>query len=271
MGARRPKAVLIENVTGFATSKCGEDLRATIATLNGLGYACDLFVLDARWFVPQSRPRLFMAAFPPGLVERSEWCLSALRPAWVLKLAGGHPGLRLQAFPLPDPPQDSQQALDDIVERIALTDGQWWDATRLGQFLSSLSLLNAQRLELMRRSEHVEYATAYRRTRKGKPVWEIRGDKISGCLRTARGGSSKQALVQAGQGTVRVRWMTAREYARLQGAPNLNWGDATEGQAKFGLGDAVCVPAVSWLASNYLAPIVVQAWLAKHNTTTATV
>lgn len=256
MGARRPKAVLIENVTGFATSKYGEDLRATIASLNRLGYGCDLLVLDARWFVPQSRPRLFLAACPPGLVERSEWWLSAVRPAWVLKLAGGHPELRLQAFPLPDPPQGSQYSLEDVVERIPPTDGQWWDVPRLGAFSSSLSMLNAQRLELMRCSEHVEYATAYRRTRQGKPVWEIRGDKISGCLRTARGGSSNQALVQAGQGSVHVRWMTAREYARVQGAPALQWGQATESQAKFALGDAVCVPAVAWLAKNYLLPIV---------------
>ena len=55
-------------------------------------------------------------------------------------------------------------------------------------------------------------------------MWEIRGDEISGCLRTGKGGSSRQALVEAGQGDVKVRWMTAREYCRLQGAPDLNLG-----------------------------------------------
>ena len=50
-------------------------------------------------------------------------------------------------------------------------------------------------------------------------MWEIRSDDIAGCLRTARGGSSRQALVEAGHGELRVRWMTPREYARLQGAP----------------------------------------------------
>ena len=85
-------------------------------------------------------------------------------------------------------------------------------------------------------------------------MWEIRTDAISGCLRTSRGGSSRQAVVGAGNGQVRVRWMTAREYALLQGAPNLQWGDASEAQAKFALGDAVCVPAVAWLAEHYLVP-----------------
>lgn len=80
-------------------------------------------------------------------------------------------------------------------------------------------------------------------------------DGISGCLRTARGGSSKQAVV-GGQGCVRVRWMTSREYAALQGAPDLVIRSVTENQALFGLGDAVCVPAVAWLAREYLRPLI---------------
>lgn len=60
MGQRRPLIVLLENVLGFATSHGGQDLRAVLLRLNGLGYECDLFILDARWFVPQSRPRMFV-------------------------------------------------------------------------------------------------------------------------------------------------------------------------------------------------------------------
>lgn len=58
MADRRPKAVMLENVAGFATSNDSEDLRATIAALNRLGYVCDIVVVDARWFLPQSRQRL---------------------------------------------------------------------------------------------------------------------------------------------------------------------------------------------------------------------
>ena len=46
--------------------------------------------------------------------------------------------------------------------------------------------------------------------------------------------------------------MTAREYARLQGAPEFKWGAASDLQARFALGDAVCVPAVAWLARHFL-------------------
>ena len=68
MGERRPAAVMIENVPAFGSSNEGADLRDTLAELNELGYTCDAALLDARRFVPQSRPRLFVigALEPPG-------------------------------------------------------------------------------------------------------------------------------------------------------------------------------------------------------------
>ena len=48
--------------------------------------------------------------------------------------------------------------------------------------------------------------------------------------------------------------MTPREYARLQGAPDFQLGCVTPNQALFGLGDAVCVPVVNWIAEHYLTP-----------------
>ena len=255
MEARRPKLVLIENVLGFATSKKGEDLSTAISGLNALGFKCDVIVLDARRFVPQSRPRLYIVATINDLLKYHELESSVLRPTWIERFARTHPSLEMGAFPLPDPPTDSGLILQDFLEDVLPTESHWWDAERLGGFYSNLSSLNARRLVNMKNSDTLGYATAYRRTRNGRAVWEIRADQISGCLRTARGGSSKQAVVEAGKGSVRVRWMAAREYARLQGAPNFHWGDATESQAKFALGDGVCVPAVSWLVKNYIAPL----------------
>lgn len=85
-------------------------------------------------------------------------------------------------------------------------------------------------------------------------VWEIRSDEIAGCLRTARGGSSKQAVVEAGRNEVRVRWMTPTEYSRLQGA-DFALSSVTPNQALFGLGDGVCVPVIRWIADSYLGPV----------------
>ncbi|WP_241825655.1 DNA cytosine methyltransferase [Micromonospora sp. CB01531] len=252
MGESRPSVVALENVVGFATSHGGEDLATAIRELNRLGYSADVLTLDARRFVPQSRPRMFVvgAMNPPQdePVPNSE-----LRPDW-LQAPFGDPTLRTHRAALPAPPAPLTAGLSSLVEKVS--DDLWWDDKRRDAFVSSLSPIQAERLEKLRGQRKVSYRTAYRRTRNGVPVWEIRPDDISGCLRTARGGSSKQALVEAGNGSVRVRWMTALEYARLMGAGDYRMSGTRRNQALFGFGDAVCVPVVSWLAEHYLMPLV---------------
>ena len=80
---------------------------------------------------------------------------------------------------------------------------------------------------------------------------ELRTDGIAGCLRTPRGGSGRQILFKAGHGKYFVRLLTARECARLMGADDFII-DVPLNQALFGFGDAVCVPAIRWIAKNYL-------------------
>lgn len=251
MGSRRPRVVLLENVVGFATSHGGKDMAAAIRRLNDIGYRCDLLTLDAKWFIPQSRPRLFIVGALDALPSPTTWPVSELRPSWVRSFVEGHPELLLQAFPLV-PPKPTAGTIADYVERMPDSDRRWWDAERLSRFLESLSPIQETRLAKLRAGRQREWATAYRRTRNGVAVWEVRADAISGCLRTARGGSSKQAVVEAGRDGVRVRWMTAREYARLQGAPDFAMDGVAENAAMFGFGDAVCVPVVAWIARNYL-------------------
>lgn len=258
MDGRRPSAVMLENVPSFATSHSGEDLRLAIAELNELGYWCDLLVIDARHFVPQSRPRLFIIGAPDPLAFPGDWQPSSVRPPWISRFWRNHPDLRLHALPLTLPQgscKGSCRTLADVVEELPANDARWWEAEREARFLAELSPIQRGRLDAMINAHTLSWATAYRRTRAGKPAWEIRADAISGCLRTARGGSSKQALVEAGRGGVRVRWMTAVEYARLQGAPAYILDGIAENRALFGFGDAVCVPVVSWLAKRYLLPL----------------
>jgi len=254
MGGRKPPLILLENVIGFATSHGGADLANAIQRMNALGYHCDIVVLDAAWFVAQSRPRMFIigSRFPSSW--QSDWSTTRLRPAWIGDFVSRHPDLDMHAMPL-TAPAPKRQTLAGYVEKLPRTDARWWDPARLARFIQSLSPIHTTRLAELSGGSRVSWATAYRRTRNGTAVWEIRADAISGCLRTARGGSSKQAVVEAGRGTVRVRWMTAREYARLQGAPDFQLGTASENAAMFGLGDAVCVPAVAWIAQSYLAPL----------------
>lgn len=58
----------------------------------------------------------------------------------------------------------------------------------------------------------------------------------------------------AGKGKVRMRWMTPREYARLQGCPDYSI-NVERNEALWGFGDAVCVPVISWIAENVLSQI----------------
>ena len=255
MGDSRPRSILIENVQGFVSSSQGRDLESAIHSLNRLGYTCDAFVVDARHFVPQSRKRLFVVAWQ-GQPEVSEsWIPSVLRPAWLCDFMNSRPSLGTVALPLAPLPLEPR-SVSEIVELLDPADDLWWDAARTSRFAESLSELQSARLESLVSGFDLSWRTAYRRTRLGVARWEIRRDTIAGCLRTTKGGSSKQALVEAGRGELRIRWMTAREYARLQGVSDDYIIDGVRpNQALYAFGDAVCVPVVSWIARNYLTPL----------------
>ena len=252
MGDDRPRGLLLENVLGFASSHGGADLRNAIVRLNELGYSCDVLAVDAAHFVAQSRPRLFIVALtdPPASSKTpvNDWC----RPERLFRF--DTKGLQLHDFDLQPPPTRSS-SLADYVARVPRTSQHWWDEERTAKFLMSLSPLQSERVEALRSRRKLTWRTAFRRTRHGVAVWEVRADDIAGCLRTARGGSSKQALVEVGRGSFRVRWVQPAEYASLMGASDLELGAVTPNQALFGLGDAVCVPVIGWLANHYLVPV----------------
>lgn len=249
----RPEVFVLENVVGLATSHGGDDLAAAIKAFNGLGYSVDVLAIDARRFVPQSRPRLFLVGAQHPPVEEDH-VISDLRPDW-LQWVYAEPGLRTHRAVLPKLPPPLSAGMGDLMEDLPERDERWWDAERTAAFVRSLSPIQRERIARLRREPGVKYRTAYRRTRNGVAVWEVRADDIAGCLRTARGGSSKQAVVRLGSKRLKVRWMTPREYARLMGAPDYALSGIRVNQALFGFGDAVAVPAVAWLADNYLRPL----------------
>lgn len=249
----RPQIAVLENVTGLATSHGGDDLIAAIKAFNRLGYSVDALAIDARRFLPQSRPRLFLvgAQNPPADSPERDF---ELRPDW-LQWIYDDSSLQTHRAPLPLPPAPRIDGLHRSIEVLPTDDHRWWSDRRSESFVASLSPVQRERLDVLKSEKGTKYRTAYRRTRGGIPVWEMRPDDISGCLRTARGGSSKQAVVKLGDGRIQIRWMTPLEYARLMGAENYDLSKARTNQALFGFGDAVAVPAVTWLAENYLLPL----------------
>lgn len=221
MGARAPRTLLIENVMGFLTANGGKDWETVVDGIQKLGYETDHIVVDAGAFVPQSRARVFLF---------------------------GHKG----SIDLPEPPTIRK---DLRLAAVAEEDGDWWPPDRLFAFMQTLSPLQHQRVSRYRSRFWPGYFGAFRRTRGGKAVWEVRADERAGALRTTRGGSAKQAIVRAGRGDIAVRWMNVTEYARLQGAEHLRYTSVTPSQAMFALGDAVCVPVIEWLGQHCLKPM----------------
>lgn len=257
MGDQRPRAVLLENVHGFATSNCGKDLRAALERMTELGYSCDVIAINAKHFVPQSRPRMFVVGVRGDLPKDAHLGVpptSDVRPAWVRSVHEANVDLPMHHVELPELPVGPSD-LRGIVQRLDLDDTRWWNEERTELFVSSLGPLHVERLQAMTHGKTLSWRTAYRRTRRGVATWEIRADEIAGCLRTTGGGSSKQALVEAGRGHMRVRWMTPLEYARLMGADKFKTRARTDNQALFGFGDAVVVDVIAWIADHYLLPL----------------
>ncbi|EME8538593.1 DNA cytosine methyltransferase [Salmonella enterica] len=251
MNERRPEVIVLENVTGLASSHNREDLRAAVKEFNALGYAVDAITLDARRFVPQSRPRLFLiGAKNPIDGGEQDTCL---RPDW-LSWVHKDPEVRTFIMPLPKAPELLGQGFTHEIEAMPDNDPRWWNADKVALFKESMTTVQRERLEHFVALDGTTARTAYRRTRNSIPVWEMRAEDISGCLRTARGGSSKQAVAIMGRGELKIRWMTGLEYARLMGAGWYTLENLRDSQIQYGFGDAVVVPVVGWVARHMILP-----------------
>ncbi len=259
MGARRPPLVMLENVVGFLTSHGGADFRAAMEALNELGYAVDAFVLDARWFVPQSRPRLFVVgSMIPDANSLDSAPESRIRPALLRRFIAEHPAIRWRLRDLPEPPARSERLLPDILENLPDDAPEWWSRDRVEYLYNQFSERHRAAADAMIVKRRWSYATIFRRVRmqangQKRSMGELRTDGIAGCLRTPKGGSERQILFKAGYGRYAARLLTPRECARLMGADEFFIG-VPDNQAFFGFGDAVCVPGISWIAEHYLNP-----------------
>lgn len=256
---RRPQLVLLENVAGFLTSHGGRDFQAALLALNRLGYAVDPIMIDAGRFVPQSRVRLFVVGRFDSHChaweshDASRFYESDVRPKALADFIFDHPEIVWSIKSLPDLPVRSAK-LSDILEDIPSDSPVWWSVDRVDYLVSQMSERHRGALKTMTENEDFSYGTVFRRIRNGRSMAELRNDGVAGCLRTPRGGSGRQILVKAGQGNITARLLTPRECAALMGAPDFRI-DASLNKALFGFGDAVCVPAVAWIAKHYLSEV----------------
>ncbi len=264
---RKPKVVMLENVVGFITSHEGKDFEKAIHALADLGYWMDALVLDARYFVPQSRPRVFII----GVHESLEpWTFnspsrnlfdhdhsfhestSPLRPTKLvslmksIKISTGWTSKRLPA------PKVNRPDLESIIDMDEAQD--WWDESAVAKHYTMMSELHQAKVNEMLANGGTFIGTIYRRKRHGSTKAEIRFDGMAGCLRTPRGGSAKQIVILIRDGKLMLRWMSPREYSRLQGVGDFPLME-NRNQNLFGFGDAVCVPVIRWIDEMILTPL----------------
>ena len=119
--------------------------------------------------------------------------------------------------------------------------------------------LHRARLDALKASGQRTVGGLFRRMRVENGVRvqraEARFDGLAGCLRTPRGGSSRQTLVVVDGGQVRTRLLSPREGARLMGLPETYQLPKAATSALHVIGDGVAVPAVRWLAATILEPL----------------
>ncbi|MGZ6010570.1 MAG: DNA cytosine methyltransferase [Caulobacteraceae bacterium] len=255
---RAPRALVIENVTGLLSSDGGADFAALAEALAARGYRFGVLEIDAQAFLPQSRPRVFVLAAreppPAALIGDSPFHTPAGRAA--------HAALpdRLKAHWLwwsPGAPPRRNTALADILEPDAAVDWHRPDQTR--RLLSLMAPLHAAKVEAAQAGGRREVGAVFRRTRvedgRRRQRAEVRFDGLAGCLRTPRGGSSRQILMVVDGGQVRTRLLTGREGARLMGLPD----DYVLPQSATGalqvVGDGVSAPVVRFLAERLIEPL----------------
>ena len=260
-GSESPPIVLLENVPGWLNSNGGDDFYATAVALNDLGYACDVFVVNARSFVPQSRPRVFMVGVK-GAVRTKGFAQprsKRLMPPKLKELTNANSAIDWIQLDVPEPPHFRNEGFSsEIVEEMSDDSPLWWPEGKVEKHLRMMSPAHSELVTYLTSRDEISHRTFFRRRRAEGQRAEVRSDDIAGCLRTAVGGSGKQFMVAVGRGSVRMRTLTAREYARLQGVPDEYPIVAnSERQSLSAFGDAVCVPVIAWIANQVLNPLTV--------------
>ena len=265
---RSPSMIVLENVRGTVTSHKGADFVSLVVAIANSGFRVGAVVIDAVRFVPQSRPRLFIVAIRDGLSLPSQRMCSEHNSMW-------HPASLVRAvhqlpesiqqkwvwWHLPLPSQRSSE-LADVIESEP-SGVAWHSRSETRRLLSMMSRVNFMKVQDAQVGQRPIVGTIYKRTRRdgdGQRVQraEVRFDGVAGCLRTPRGGSSRQTVIVVDGRSVRTRLLAPREAARLMGLPDDYELPARYNEAYHLVGDGVVVPVVRYLACQVLEPVL--AW-----------
>jgi len=249
---KKPPLIVAENVVGLISASKGEHYRNLHFALVERGYKVGAVVIDASYWVPQSRKRVFVIAVKTSIKtqnyesEKPIWC----HPTSLVKVAQDLKNWVWWSLP---EPVIQRKDLEEIIEMEAACDNEL-KRDRLFQLIPPRH--KEKIIDAVNKGQLV--FPGYKRIRNGKQVLELRFDGLAGCLRTPEGGSSRQFLVIRSNGSFKTRLLTVKETATLMGAPDYKIpGSYNDGYKA--MGDAVVVPVSRFLAHYLLYPIAMQA------------
>lgn len=263
--SRKPPMVVLENVCGTLTSHGGSDFAAICGALDEAGYRFGAAVIDAAYFVPQSRPRLFIIGvsdkvkLPDGLISDApikEWHTRTLIGAYNKLNEIIQRNWLWWNIPAP---VDRKSKFAHLIEENP-DSTRWRSPEETQQLLNMMSDVNLEKVRVAQKLKKKAVGAMYKRTRcdeNGRKVQraEIRFDDIAGCLRTPAGGSSRQLIVVVEGDTIRSRLISTRETARLMGLADNYELPQNYNEAYHLTGDGVVVPVVRHLADSIFEPV----------------
>ncbi|HEY3265744.1 MAG TPA: DNA cytosine methyltransferase [Armatimonadota bacterium] len=252
----RPPVIVIENVAGLLY---GDNLLGLAEALAALGMQFGPLLIDARRFVAQSRPRVFVVAvdadvdctefLEPSPKERP-WFTKPILDAEAALPACLAPLWRYWHLPIPS---QAPTPLSEII-RDSPSGVPWHTHQETLRLLGLMTECNRAKVRRAQDAGGRAVGLLYKRTRQGRQRAEVRFDGVAGCLRTPGGGSSRQTVVIVNEGTVRSRLLAPSEAAALMGASEFRLPSGYN-DAYRAMGDGVVAPVVSWLSEHLLAPL----------------
>ncbi|MGS0741092.1 DNA cytosine methyltransferase [Glaciimonas sp. GG7] len=257
---RRPQIIALENVYGALTSHAGKDFEAIINAVTDAGYLVGAMIIDAVHFVPHSRPRLFIIGIDDRLPTPQDLVAENPNPAWhaaaLIKAHNRLPGKLKDKWLWWNLPVPSLhlKTLDDIIEKNP-KGVAWHSDEQTSRLLEMMTYVNRQKVMLAQQARQLKIGTIYRRMRDGVQRAEVRFDGIAGCLRTPKGGSSRQTIISVNGSVIRSRLLSPREAARLMGLDDSYVLPERYNDAYHLAGDGVPVPVVAYLARNIFEPV----------------
>ncbi|MFB3786442.1 MAG: DNA cytosine methyltransferase [bacterium] len=245
----RPYIAVAENVVGLVSADHGKHYKLLHESLVDRNYKVGSIILDAAYWVPQSRKRVFVIAVKHDLPTKE---LETDHPTWCHPDSIVHIAQNVRDWiwwKLPEPVFERKR-----IEEIIDLDAPFVDASKQSHLLFMIPPKHRQQMEDAFQNGYNVFP-GYKRVRNGKQVLELRFDGLAGCLRTPGGGSSRQFVVIRKNGSLNIRLLTVKEAALLMGVPSHYKIPGSYNDGYKAMGDAVAVPVTRYLAKYLLHPL----------------